>query len=1015
MESGVYRFILRYSKRDQAALVLLSLAGMPILYYSFELPKIIINEALAEDGQFPKQVFGFELEQIPFLMTLSAAFLALVLLGGAFKFLTSTYRYRVGDRLLRRLRYDLIERLLRFPVRDFKTQSSGQVVSMVAAETSPLGLFMSEAFTVPTVAAGTLLTVLLFIFMQDWMMGVAALALYPLQLYLIPRIQDRLNELERRRAIELRHVSDNVEHIVTNAAEIHGHDTSRLELAVVSKRLQTIFDIRVRIATLRYTINVLNQFFSQLTPFFFLSIGGYLVIKDEISLGSLVAVLAAHKDMYAPWKDLIDYYQKAADSSVKYAQLREFFSPNTLLDSRIISGETSSIEFQGVALNLNNVVVDSGDGAKPLDGVNLRLPLPAHVAFIGGTGNGRDELARLLQRQTVPTAGEVRIDDTDLSALPDGVISRVIAYAGPDSSPGSGSLRQSLLYPLARRPSEKLKSAREVREASLTGNSSLDPDADWIDYEAIGCRDHEDLDRHIDTVLRITGLDADALDWGIRRLVCELDEASAKQLLIARDQTRRLMIESHLTDVIESFDADRFMENASILENVVFGALQDSKQDDTRRIQKLVLSSLHDADLTTDLTAMGRETTALMLEMFRDLDPTDTFFQSFNFIRNDEMSDFERLLRKYEGQTVFSPNDEDRQRLLQIALQLIPAKHPVGSIDGRFRSKVVEARKRFRALAQSDKKLSIEFFDSAVINPALSVRDNLIYGKTVIAHPDQLAKIDENIRSILEALGLSFAIRKLGLQYEIGVGGARLTTSQRQRLALARALIKNPSVLIVKEAFSAIEPSRQQEVLNNVKSFMTDSSLLIIEPDDSRVGDFQISFELRQGRLYERKLTASVDAKTPEAERQRHTGLGATAEILSQIPLFAPIDRAKLKLVAFTSDELNYAANEYIFRQGDPGEKAYVILDGEVEAVLQQTEPETIVATLGRHQIFGEMSLLAAQPRSTAIRCKTPVRVLALRQDVFVKLVQEDAGIALGITRVLIGRLSNTLRDVSRR
>ena len=128
---------------------------------------------------------------------------------------------------------------------------------------------MSEAFTVPTVAAGTLFTVLLFIFMQDWVMGVAALALYPLQLYLIPRIQDQLNELERRRALELRHVSDNVEHIVTNAAEIHGHDTSRLELAIVGKRLQTIFDIRVRIATLRYTLNVLNQFFSQLTPLFF--------------------------------------------------------------------------------------------------------------------------------------------------------------------------------------------------------------------------------------------------------------------------------------------------------------------------------------------------------------------------------------------------------------------------------------------------------------------------------------------------------------------------------------------------------------------------------------------------------------------------------------------------------------------------------------------------------------------------------------------------------------------------
>jgi ABC-type multidrug transport system fused ATPase/permease subunit len=1015
VESGIYRFILRYSKRDQIALVLLSLAGMPILYYSFELPKIIINEALADDGQFPKSVLGFELEQIPFLMTLSAAFLALVLLGGAFKFLTSTYRYRVGDRLLRRLRYELIERLLRFPVKNFRTQSSGQVVSMVAAETSPLGFFMSEAFTVPTVAAGTLFTVLLFIFMQDWLMGAAALALYPLQLYLIPKIQTKLNDLERRRAIELRHVSDNVEHIIANAAEIHGHDTSRLELAIIGKRLQTIFDIRVRIATLRYTINVLNQFFSQLTPFFFLSIGGYLVIQDEISIGSLVAVLAAHKDMYAPWKDLIDYYQKAADSSVKYAQLSEFFSPNSLLDRSVITGETSKIDFDEAALILSNVIVDSGDGVKPLDGVNLRLPLPAHVAFVGGNGNSRDELSRLLQRQTPPTSGEVRIGETNLSTLPDRVISRVIAYAGPDSLPGSGTFRQSLLYPLARNPARELQNPREIREASLTGNSTLDPDADWIDYDAVCGHDRLSLDAHIDTVLHITGLDADALEWGIRRNANELNEDTARQLLAARDQTRRRLAETHLADAVESFDPTRFMENASILENVVFGALRDGKEDDARVIQSHVLSSLDQADLTSDLTDKGRNIAALMIEMFRDLDPADAFFQSFNFIRSDEMPEFERLLRRYEGMAAFKPTDEDRQRLLQIALQLIPAKHPIGMIDDRFRSTIIEARMRFRETLPEEMADRIAFFDSAVVNPALSVRDNLIYGKTVIAHPDQLAKIDEIIRLVVEDRGLSASIRRLGMQYEIGVGGARLTASQRQRLVLARALIKKPNILIAKEAFSAIEPSKQSEILRAVKSFMNDSSFFIIEPDESRTGDFKSLLELRQGRLFERKLLIAADATTSAPSQQRHVGLGATAEILSQIPLFAAIDRAKLKLLAFTSDQLDYASQQYVFRQGEPGEKAYVILDGEVDVVLEQPERETIVATLGRHQIFGEMSLLAAQPRSTSIRCNTDVRVLALRQDVFVKLVQEDASIALAITRVLISRLSSTLRDVGRR
>ena len=87
MDSGIYRFILRPSRRDQIALVLLSLAGMPILYYSFELPQIIINEALAANGEFPKQVLGVSLDQIPYLLTLSAAFLAPLLIWFCLRFI----------------------------------------------------------------------------------------------------------------------------------------------------------------------------------------------------------------------------------------------------------------------------------------------------------------------------------------------------------------------------------------------------------------------------------------------------------------------------------------------------------------------------------------------------------------------------------------------------------------------------------------------------------------------------------------------------------------------------------------------------------------------------------------------------------------------------------------------------------------------------------------------------------------------------------------------------------------
>ena len=167
MKRAIFKFIWRYSAKDQLVLILLSVLALPILYFTFDLPKTIVNQAIGGEGGFPKVFLGQSYEQVPYLLALCFAFLALVLVNLGLKYMTSTYRYRVGDRLLRRLRFDLVERLMRFPPRELRNTSSGQVVSMVTAETSPLGFFITEAFAVPAVALGTLATIVLFMFMQD--------------------------------------------------------------------------------------------------------------------------------------------------------------------------------------------------------------------------------------------------------------------------------------------------------------------------------------------------------------------------------------------------------------------------------------------------------------------------------------------------------------------------------------------------------------------------------------------------------------------------------------------------------------------------------------------------------------------------------------------------------------------------------------------------------------------------------------------------------------------------------
>src|SRR5690242_7963178 len=85
LEPTIYRFVLRHSRREQILLVVLTLLSFPVLYYSLELPKVIVNQAIG-GKHFPRDIFfGLKLGQIPYLLLLCGAFLALVVTNGLFK------------------------------------------------------------------------------------------------------------------------------------------------------------------------------------------------------------------------------------------------------------------------------------------------------------------------------------------------------------------------------------------------------------------------------------------------------------------------------------------------------------------------------------------------------------------------------------------------------------------------------------------------------------------------------------------------------------------------------------------------------------------------------------------------------------------------------------------------------------------------------------------------------------------------------------------------------------------
>ncbi|MBV5336060.1 cyclic nucleotide-binding domain-containing protein [bacterium] len=135
---------------------------------------------------------------------------------------------------------------------------------------------------------------------------------------------------------------------------------------------------------------------------------------------------------------------------------------------------------------------------------------------------------------------------------------------------------------------------------------------------------------------------------------------------------------------------------------------------------------------------------------------------------------------------------------------------------------------------------------------------------------------------------------------------------------------------------------------------------------------------------------------------------------LRGIPLFANMEPAKLKLLAFASERLTFQDGEILCEQGEPGLNAFIILKGEAEILIHADRdcgapaPLLPVAVLGASEIVGEIAILCDKPRTATVRAKGELITLSISKDLFYRMVMEFPQIAIEIMRVLALRLERT-------
>ena len=752
-ERSLFSWVRSSNLKLQVALLTIIIITVFARVVPLEMQKKIINEAIF-------------LKKTQLLATYCGIYLIAVLTSTFFKYLTNVIQTLLGQYALAQMRRAVYQHILTLPINFYRKTQPGMVVSALVTELATAGDFVGMAIAIPVTNILTLLAFGGYLFWLHPALAGVSLSIYPIVLILIPKLQARANQANKKRVDITRNLSDKISESISGIHEIHTNGTYAIENQKHDAIVEKLMKIRITWNLYRFGVKTTNNFLNNLSPFLIFIIGGYLSIKGQLALGALVAFLSAQEKLYDPWKELLDFYQSYQDATVSYKRVMEYFDAAPEHPLEPVGREPYDLNG---GIEVKDLSFYTESGIRLLDRVSFSLAPGKHLAVVGFSGSGKSTLALCLNQLYRYQGGHVLIDGHEVSELTKRDIIHNMGTVSQSPFIFEGTIEENLLYSC---------SALQTRSDnhSPAAPSSLD---DMI------------------AALQQSGIFVDVLRFGLNMHLDQKDHADLVDRIIHIREAFRDDFGESVHDLIEFFDDKTYLYHSSVLENVVFGTT------DQPRFSGLNLCSdayfmdyLNEINLISPLLSLGAEVARQTVDILGNL-PHDAVFFEQSPLEPHELDTYAQVAERLKKRSIHQLSDEDRQRLIDADLRFSPGKHKMVALPPDLKSFILKARNRFREKISRDYPDTFSFYDAARYIPSETILNNILFGKMKTQHPKAQEKISQSAIQLLIQDDLLETILKIGMQFQVGSKGDRLSGGQRQKLAIARIFLKAPKILIM--------------------------------------------------------------------------------------------------------------------------------------------------------------------------------------------------------------------------